>query len=82
MCVEPVLPVPQLGNPLIAVFVLFVTVWSRRIVDIIPMLCDMLLFLVLLPLFAPASLTLLPSIEPIDVVIICRSPVRKRAFDL
>ena len=82
MRVEPVLPIPQLGDPLIAILVLFVIVRPRRIVDVIPILRYVLLFPVLLTLLASTSLTLLSTIESIDVVIIGCSPVRKRAFGL
>ena len=82
MRVEPVLPIPQLGDPLIAILVLLVIVRPRRIVDVIPILRYVLLFPVLLTLLASTSLTLLSTIESIDVVIIGCSPVRKRAFGL
>lgn len=82
--IQPVLPFPDLPNFLIAVFVLVVTIRSRRVVDIVPVLSNCMFFTVLFTLLSPTPLSLLSTtIEAIDIIIISRGrPVSQRTFGL
>lgn len=73
MSVQPIFPIPDLLNFLLAVLVLPIIVRSRWVVDVIPILGDYGVFpVVLLSLLATTSLTLLgaTAVEPVDVVVV------------
>ena len=73
MSVQPIFPIPDLLNFLLAVLVLPIIVRSRWVVDVIPILGDYGFFpVVLLPLLTTTSLTLLSAtaVEPVDVVVV------------
>jgi hypothetical protein len=68
--VEKILPVSNLTDLLLTVFVLFVVVRSARIIDVVPMLRNHSGFFVLLALLPSASLSLLTLIEVVHVLIV------------
>ena len=82
--VQPVLPFSDLPNFLVAVFVLVVTVGPRRVIDVVPVLCNGMFFAVLLAFLPAASLSLLPTtIEAINVIVVSSGcPVGQCTFGL
>ena len=68
--VQPIFPLPDFSDFLIAVLVLSVAVWSGWIIDVIPVLRRQLLFLVLLALLSSAARTIVCSVKPVDIVIV------------
>jgi len=69
--IQPVLPFSDLPDFLIAVFVLVVTVRSRRVIDVVPVLRNSMFFAVLLTFLSATSLSLLPAtVEAINVIVV------------
>ena len=83
MCVQTIFPISNLLNLLVTVLVLFIVVWSRRIVNVIPILSDLNFDFVLFSFLASPSLPLLPTVETIDIfIVIFTGPVCKRRLHL
>ena len=78
--IQPVLPLPHLSDLLITMFIFFVIIGTRWIVNVIPILYKLLRFTVLLTLLAPASLSLFARVETIHIVVIS-GPVCQRTFN-
>lgn len=84
MSIQPVLPFSDFPNFLVAVFVFVVTVRSRRVIDVVPVLRNGMFFAVLFTLLSATSLSLLPTtIEAINVIVISSGcPVGQCTFGL
>src|SRR5271168_4575298 len=84
MSIQSILPLSDLPNFLVAVFVLVVTIRSRRVIYVVPVLSNRMFFTVLFTLLSPAPLSLLSTtIKAINVIIISGGcPVSQRAFGL
>lgn len=82
MCIEPIFPLPDFSNLFLAMFVLVVVGWPAGVIDIVPVLSDLLSLPILFPLFPTASLSPLPTIQIVHVVIIRSSgcPVGNRGL--
>ena len=82
MGIQSVLPVSGFCHFLVAILIIFVTVWARWIVDVVPILDYNGLLSIGLPLLLSASsLTFLIRVEAVDIVLVSIScPVRKRSF--
>ena len=78
MRVESVLPFSNLANFLVTVFVLFIIVGPRRIIDIVPILWYLFEPAILLTLLPATALSFFSSIEVIDIVI--GGPIGKCGF--
>lgn len=77
MGIQTVFPLSNFGYLLIAVLVFIVVIRPRWIVDIVPILKELLRFSVLLPLLPSATLPFLASVESIDIVVLGNRPVCK-----
>lgn len=82
MGVKSILPFSDLTDLLFAVLVLIVVIRSRRIIYVVPILGNSILFAVLLSAFAAATLSFLcPSIKAIHVFVVSRdSPICQRTL--
>jgi hypothetical protein len=82
--IQPVLPFSDLPDFLIAVFVLVVTVRSRRVIDVVPVLRNSMFFAILLTFLSATSLSLLPAtVEAINVIVVSGGcPVGQCTFGL
>jgi hypothetical protein len=69
MGIESILPVPNLADLFITMFIFFIIVGSRRVINVIPVRHHSFIT-ILLPLFSSTSLPLLSPVEPIDIIII------------
>lgn len=82
MMIKEIFPFPDFTDLLIAVLVFLVIVRPRGIVDIVPVLLNLLMgFFVLLSLLASTTLSR-PGVIRIHVLIFreCRCPIGRRAF--
>src|SRR5277367_917524 len=83
MSIQPVLPFSDLPNFLVAVFVLVVTVRSRRVINVVPVLRNGMFFAVLLSFLSATSLSLLPTIKANNIIIVSSGcPVSQCTFGL
>lgn len=75
VCVESILPFSDLPNLLVTMLVFLIAIGPRGIINIIPVLHNNVLFFGL-PLSLPStSLSLLPAIKPVHIIIFYSSPV-------
>ena len=80
--VQSIFPLPYFSDLLVAVLVFLIAVRPRWIIDVVPVLHYVRLFLIaLLTTLLPASLSLLSTIKPIYIVLISVTcPVCYRSF--
>ena len=77
MSVQQVFPLSHLPNLLLTILVLFIIIRPARIIDVVPILKDLYLFLfLLLPLLATSTFTLLGNIP--FIIFLSSCPVRNR----
>lgn len=77
MSIQTILPLSNFGYLLVAVLVFIVVIRPRWIVDVIPILEELLRFSVLLPLLPSTTLPFLASVESVDIVVLVGRPVCK-----
>src|ERR1700761_8672793 len=80
MGIQPIFPLADLENLLITMSVFFIVVWSRRIIDIIPVLHGSMCFAILLAFLPAPALPLFAHVVPIVFIVFRSGPVGKRAF--